>query len=95
MLYTVGARKVREHNILYYESDGVMSMKKIVLKSNAAVLKVKSIDIFIMNSILSFIVLNRSLSMPKTVHFLDSRLTRKREEVDFGVERILKLVCEG
>lgn len=72
-----------------------MSMKKIVLKSNAAVLKVKSIDVFIMNSILSFIVLNRSLSMPKTVHFLDSRLTRKREEVDFGVERILKLVCEG
>lgn len=71
-----------------------MSMKKIVLKSNAAVLKVKSIDVFIMNSILSFIVLNRSLSMPKTVHFLDSRLTRKREEVDFGVERILKLVCE-
>lgn len=79
---------------MYYESDGVMSMKKIVLKSNAAVLKVKSIDVFIMNSILSFIVLNRSLSMPKTVHFLDSRLTRKREEVDFGVERILKLVCE-
>lgn len=69
-------------------------MKKAVLKSNAAILKAKSVDIFVMNAILSFIVLNRRLNLPKTVSFLDSRLTRVREEVDCGVEKILRLLCE-
>ena len=69
-------------------------MKKIILKKNAAVLKVKSIDVFIMNSLLSFIVLNRQLAMPKAVHYLDRRLTRVREEVDCGVEKMFRLVCE-
>ncbi len=69
-------------------------MKKVVLRSNAAVLKAKSIHIFVMNAILSFIVLNRRLSLPKTVSFLDSRLTRARAEVDCGVEKMLRLLCK-
>lgn len=69
-------------------------MKKVVLRSNAAVLKAKSVNIFVMNAILSFIVLNRRLNLPKTVNFLDSRLTRVRAEVDCGVEKMLRLLCE-
>ena len=76
------------------EKDGVISMKKIILKSNTAVLKAKSFHVFIMNSILSFIVLNRRLNMPKTVRYLDERLTRVREEVDRGVEDMIRFVCE-
>lgn len=69
-------------------------MKKVVLRSNAAVLKAKSFDVFVMNAILSFIVLNRKLNMPRIVSFLDSRLTRVRGEVDTGVEKMLRLLCE-
>ena len=69
-------------------------MRMYISKTDALSLRVKSISVFIINSLLSFIVLHRSMYNTSVVQYLDKRLTNLREEIDRDVETMFGRIRE-
>ena len=69
-------------------------MRMYISKTDALSLRVKSISVFVINALLSFIVLHRSMYNSSVVQYLDERLTNLREEIDRDVEKMFGRIYE-
>lgn len=65
-----------------------------ISKTDTVSLRIKSISVFIINALLSFIVLHRSMYNTSVVQYLDKRLTSLREEIDRDVETMFGRIYE-
>lgn len=65
-----------------------------ISKTDTVSLRIKSISVFIINALLSFIVLHRSMYNTTVVQYLDKRLTSLREEIDRDVETMFGRIYE-
>lgn len=69
------------------------SMDTLTMKLLAIPLKVRAVEIYVINAILSIVVLQKSLSLTKTKLFLDKSLTRKREVLNEKTRVYFERVC--
>ncbi len=65
-------------------------MNTFKIKLLAVPLKIRSIDIFLTNGLLSILVKKRKLRSSKLVLFLDDVLTEKRERMNKKTEEFIK-----
>lgn len=63
---------------------------KIKVKLKAIPLKLRSIEIYILNFFLSLLIKNKQLRTSKLVIFIDAHLANKREIMNQKTERFIK-----
>lgn len=70
-----------------------MTVDGLTMKIFAIPLKLRAVDIYIINALLSLVVLQRSFRLTGTKLFLDKTLTRKRETLNEKTRIYFERVC--